>query len=534
MLKGDDHETAGARYSRTVSTTNSGASTNGTKLIVFRRTTQAGDTSVNLAFNAVDTKSATLAVYRGVDPSNPVDAMSSAGNEATKTVQVPSVTTSIANTKLVNLAGEINNAGNWTAPSGMTSRAVASGGTSRTLIADQTIANPGATGTRTDTFSVFAKLSGTLVALKPASGTYAYTYDNRGNRTTITPAGSTPTTLGYDQANRLTSYGATTSYAYNGDGLRQSKTVSGTTTQQTWDVSGELPLLIADGATNYIYGPGGMPIEQVAGTTTLYYHQDQLGSTRALTDTTGATVATYTYDSYGRRTGSTGTINTPLGYAAQYTDQESGFQYLRARYYDPTTGQFLTRDPMSAVTGTPYAYAANDPVNYVDPTGEFAQVVVGAIIGGGIDLGMQMLDNAQDGCGSFSDIDWGSVAQSATIGGITGGVFSGITKLRTGGRFSVALRNITWADETGSIGMPGKWMSPNAFADDLIRQARNVYRGAPTETGQHGTGLLAAARDLRQQARANGYLPEIADRLLRAANQFEGRARGINHPGGWR
>jgi len=412
-----------------VSTTNSGTANNSTKLIVYRHTTQPGDTSVALTFNTTSTKSAVLAAYRGVDANNPVDAISSAGLEGTKTVQVPSVTTTANGTRLVNLAGEINTAGTWTAPNGMTSRAVASGGTSRTLVADEPITTAGATGTRTDTFSVNAKLVGALVALRPTVTTY--TYDPRGNRLTTQAPDGAAVTLGYDQANRLTSYGTTASYAYNGDGLRQSKTVSGTTTQETWDISGELPLLITDGTTNYIYGPGGMPIEQVAGTTTLYYHQDQLGSTRALTDNTGAAVATYTYDPYGRRTGSTGTISTPLGFAGQYTDQESGFQYLRARYYDPTTAQFLTRDPLGAVTGTPYAYAANNPVNLVDPTGDIpiilAGFIGGALFGGASDIGMQMLTNAIRGCDPF-DINWRSVATSAFIGGVAGGATAGIGK----------------------------------------------------------------------------------------------------------
>lgn len=78
---------------------------------------------------------------------------------------------------------------------------------------------------------------------------------------------------------------------------------------------------------------------------------------------------------------------------------------------------------------------------------------------------------------------------------------------------------------------PGKWMSPDEFADDLVRNTRNRYRHLPTETGQHGAGLRAAARDIRQQAETGGYLPEIRDRLLRTAKRWEARARGIDHPG---
>lgn len=50
-------------------------------------------------------------------------------------------------------------------------------------------------------------------------------------------------------------------------------------------------------------------------------------------------------------------------------DAETGFQYLRARYYDPATGQFLTRDPIEAQTREPYGYVGGNPLNRVDPSG---------------------------------------------------------------------------------------------------------------------------------------------------------------------
>ncbi len=58
-----------------------------------------------------------------------------------------------------------------------------------------------------------------------------------------------------------------------------------------------------------------------------------------------------------------------LHFAGQYTDAETGFQYLRARYYDPATGQFLSRDPLAAITGSPYGYTGGDPLNGTDPAG---------------------------------------------------------------------------------------------------------------------------------------------------------------------
>lgn len=66
----------------------------------------------------------------------------------------------------------------------------------------------------------------------------------------------------------------------------------------------------------------------------------------------------------------TGTASTPLQFSGQYTDAETGLVYLRARYYDPATAQFLTIDPLVSVTGTPYAYVVGNPLNYTDPSGK--------------------------------------------------------------------------------------------------------------------------------------------------------------------
>jgi RHS repeat-associated protein len=127
---------------------------------------------------------------------------------------------------------------------------------------------------------------------------------------------------------------------------------------------------LTDGTDSYVYGPDGSPIEQIdqSGTPS-YLHHDQLGSTRLITDQNGNAAGSFTYSPYGTLTASTGTASTPFGYAGQYTDPETGFQYDRARYYDPGTGQFLTRDPLAELTGESYSYAGDNPVNATDPSG---------------------------------------------------------------------------------------------------------------------------------------------------------------------
>ena len=193
---------------------------------------------------------------------------------------------------------------------------------------------------------------------------------------TITIVANTATNVIVDATGYLRNPGTMTTYAYDTTGLRSSKgPLFGAQTTFTWDTSGGLPLLIGQhtaGVDTWIlYGPGGQPVEQITGTTVSWLHHDQLGSVRLATDTTGTVVSTRSWDAYGNPKTATGTITPLLGYAGQYTDTETGLQYLRARYYDPKTSQFLSLDPAVSATGEPYGYAGDDPINASDPTGLF-------------------------------------------------------------------------------------------------------------------------------------------------------------------
>jgi RHS repeat-associated protein len=212
-----------------------------------------------------------------------------------------------------------------------------------------------------------------------------YEYDALGERVKSTPSGAAATTYSYNQAGNLTAVkrakegevpGIDEAFAYDGTGLMASRTLGESTSHLTWDVSGGLPLLFSDGQASYIYGPGGLPIEQIdAEEAPTYYHHDQLGSTRMLTNASGEATAKFSYDAYGSLEASSGAQTTPLGYAGQYTLAQSGLQYLRARVYDPVTGQLLTRDPLEGLTRQPYAYAFDNPTNLADPSGQIGEGV---------------------------------------------------------------------------------------------------------------------------------------------------------------
>jgi RHS repeat-associated protein len=101
-----------------------------------------------------------------------------------------------------------------------------------------------------------------------------------------------------------------------------------------------------------------------------YYEADGLGSVTSLTDPTGAVAATYTYDSFGFMTASTGSATNWFRYSARQFDSDTALYYNRARYYDPTTGRFLSEDPIGFKGGINfYAYVRGNPVGRTDPLG---------------------------------------------------------------------------------------------------------------------------------------------------------------------
>jgi RHS repeat-associated protein len=263
------------------------------------------------------------------------------------------------------------------------------------------------------------------------AGTTSYSYGEDGERTKQAPASGPATTYGYNQAGQLTTVqrpaeGETPkiedSYAYDGEGLRTSETINGTTNHLAWDTAElELPSMLSNGIESFIYGPGGMPVEQIENTTgtVQYLHHDQQGSTRLITGSTGKEEGKCSYSAYGTPT-CEGTATTPLGYDGQYTSPDTGLIYMRAREYDPATAQFLTRDPLEGITDEPYSYTGDNPINREDALGLIWIPVAGGAGGAdalcgatievpGVDIGT---------CGA-AGIATGAAAIGAAIGIVT-------------------------------------------------------------------------------------------------------------------
>ena len=193
-----------------------------------------------------------------------------------------------------------------------------------------------------------------------------YTWDDNGN---LVERGSD--TFAWDYEDRMveaTVNSETSTFAYRGDGPRDSRTVGMSTTTFTWDINAGLPVVLDDG-NQYLYGAGLSAMKQSGNW--FCYLADGLGSTMAIVDANGDAENGYTYDVYGEPT-ITGSLANDFDFGGRQSDASTGLQYLRARYYDPATGTFISRDPLATspgFTGSAFAAMRASPANFTDPAG---------------------------------------------------------------------------------------------------------------------------------------------------------------------
>jgi RHS repeat-associated protein len=150
--------------------------------------------------------------------------------------------------------------------------------------------------------------------------------------------------------------------------------------------------VLADSRADYTRGGVGGLLSERSGTASSFYHGDQLGSTRGLTDAGQNVSGSREYDSFGLTVGGAG-LATPFGFVGgegYQSDPDSGLMLLGARYYDPSIGRFISRDPIRYRGGVNlYGYCFNNPANDTDPSGLIAPalaalVLIGVLLVGGV------------------------------------------------------------------------------------------------------------------------------------------------------
>jgi RHS repeat-associated protein len=173
----------------------------------------------------------------------------------------------------------------------------------------------------------------------------------------------------WDARDRLVSLSGpsfTASFTYDAMGRRTSKTVNGQKKTYLYDGSD----LISETGADYTFGPGiDQPLERKSGQNE-YYLSDALGSVIGLADSNGAIKTSYNYSPFGKKQTTGASSNNPFAFTGR-EDDGTGYYYYRARYYNPDQKRFIAEDPLEFGGGDTnlQAYVGNNPVNFVDPSG---------------------------------------------------------------------------------------------------------------------------------------------------------------------
>ncbi|MBO6025797.1 MAG: S-layer homology domain-containing protein [Bacteroidales bacterium] len=210
-----------------------------------------------------------------------------------------------------------------------------------------------------------------------SAGGLTFDYDNNGNNTSRTGRD-----FGYDDRNNLTSVSGdfTASYTYDGYGNRRSATRNGQIRKYVLNPLGNASVLMeTDGSGNvlyyYVYGPSGLISRISASNETRYYVYDYRGSTVAMTDASSSANIThkYQYDDFGKLLQVEEADENLFRFVGKFgvTYEDEDLAFMRARYYNPTIGRFLSEDPVWSTYL--YAYADNNPITGIDPDGRLTK-----------------------------------------------------------------------------------------------------------------------------------------------------------------
>ncbi len=233
-----------------------------------------------------------------------------------------------------------------------------------------------------------------------SAGDASFTYDKDGFLSSKTAGGQT---TGYQYSSRGELLrvdlpdGTVVEYVHDPLGRRIAKKVGGTIVEKYLWLGRTQLLAVYDGSGSlkqrFEYADARLPVAMTAGGTRYYLVYDQVGSLRAVTDGSGSAVKTVAYDSFGNViTDSNSAFAVPFGFAGGLFDKDTGLTRFGFRDYDADVGRWTAKDPILFEGGDTdlYGYVINDPMNGVDPEGNFvavlaapavAQAIAGAVTG---------------------------------------------------------------------------------------------------------------------------------------------------------
>lgn len=241
---------------------------------------------------------------------------------------------------------------------------------------------------------------------------------------------------------------------------------------------------------SYVLG-GTQLISQTRGATTNYFLQDGQNSTRALTNSSGNVTDTYSYTAFGELQSQTGSTTNSYLYTGQQFDSLTGLYDLRARYYNPALGRFLSQDTYPYNFSNPvelnrYIYAANNPINLIDPTGNTAlpeySLLTFEVAGGMIGAGQTFI------CGGSV----GDIIENAALGALLG--------------FDFAIGMLYYPLVTNAVGFGLSGIGAKASINDVLNNGLNACNG--TNAAMSLMGMAFSAHGFVKEANSGSqYSP---------------------------
>jgi RHS repeat-associated protein len=352
-----------------------------------------------------------------------------------------------------------------------------------------------------------------------------FTYDADGNLTGGVLDG-VPVSISYDELNQMTEINGNR-FRYDADGLRIESVVDGVTRRYVHDPTAELSRLLEehdeDGnlVSRYVYGLGLVSRAGSGGQAFRVYHFDSRGSTVALTDGSGEITDAYAYDPYGAPAGyvGDGTMSNPFRFHGRHgvIDDGNGLLYMRARFYSPELMRWIQQDTTpTELQDSPamnlYAFVHGNPIQLVDPDGNFWNVLVGAFVGlvkGIVFQGIECLTTGE-GCG------WEDFA-GAAAGGIVEGTLTSMGLVFLG---SVAGEFAESAWTWGLKAIPGG-QEPPTWQEGLFDL------GLSTATGAVSGALSSATKSIGKKV-GSSVKGGVKKFLARDVGQKIGKGLTIN------
>jgi RHS repeat-associated protein len=354
-----------------------------------------------------------------------------------------------------------------------------------------------------------------------------YAYDAKGQRTTKTE-GAIVTRYAYDGRGHLASAEVVgtvrVDYDLDAYGRRVTKRRNGTVENRYLYRNQLQPAAEVDAAgnvlTRYVYARGELApdlMERAGASYALL--KDERGSIRFVVDVFSGVVAqALEYDPFGKVTSDTNPGFQPFAFAGGLYDPDTGLTHFGAREYDAETGSFTRPDPSGFAAGeNRYAYAGGDPVNFVDPDGNFIQaVIIGAAVAGAEGA----LENyVAEGVGQALDPDQAgfdcaamraAAKQGAVAGAIAGGISGGASAMAGGGG-------------GGSAREPGS--GTHRWGTEKARPRAEPYSKWTQTTGDGSKGVQNTVYD------GNGLAAGQVDFKPHGAGAPSGHGHILNPPG---